>query len=142
MRRPWNPWNLVLATFFGGPLGGGWLLAHNFSRLGERRKEPWCMLAFVWVALLLSLAFVWWKVLGPGAGATGPGSRTIPRLIMQGGSTLAAVVVASMQARRYRLFELSGGQPGKLLGVAIRAILIGTLIHTALQLALLALLAP
>jgi len=141
MRRPWNPWSLVVVTFFGGPLGGGWLLARNFTRLGERHKETWCLLAFLALTLLLSLGFVWWSQLGPGAGPSET-SSALPRLGARAVSTLAAVVVASLQSRRYQVFERSGGKPGKLLGVAIAAIVVGGLIHVGIILGLLALLAP
>lgn len=34
----YSPGQVALATFLGGPLGGGWLMAVNYKRLGEPAK--------------------------------------------------------------------------------------------------------
>jgi hypothetical protein len=38
IRQLYSPGEVALATVFGGPLGGAWLLARNYQRLDARRK--------------------------------------------------------------------------------------------------------
>jgi hypothetical protein len=38
IRQLYSPGEVALATVFGGPLGGAWLLARNYRRLDARRK--------------------------------------------------------------------------------------------------------
>jgi hypothetical protein len=56
MYTMYSPGQVGLATFLGGPLGGGWLLALNFKRLG-RPAQAWITIAAVVAALALLVAF-------------------------------------------------------------------------------------
>ena len=51
----YQPWQIALATFLGGPLAGAYALTHNYRQIGETRY-----IRTVWVLciLLLLLSFV------------------------------------------------------------------------------------
>ena len=116
--KPYNPWNLVMAAFFFGPLGGGWMLANNFGRIGQRRRVVPCMLAFLGLAIVLTTILVWWSE----PGVPREQARVVPWWVKRGGQALTvvvAMVVAAMQKQRYRLYEHSGGEQGPWTGYAV-----------------------
>jgi hypothetical protein len=60
----YSPRQVALATFLGGPLGGGWLMAVNYKRLGEPAKmRRAIVLSVLAMAAVIAIGFV----LGNGA---------------------------------------------------------------------------
>jgi hypothetical protein len=63
---------VALATFLGGPLGGGWLMALNYKRLGEPGKAPiaivlsvLAMAALIAIGLVAGQGAVLWLMIVP-----------------------------------------------------------------------------
>lgn len=63
---------IVLATLLGGPLGGGWLMALNYGRLGEPRKARLAIVvsvlaigALIAIGLLAGPHAALWLILAP-----------------------------------------------------------------------------
>jgi hypothetical protein len=119
--RPWNPWSLVVLTFFFGLIAGGGLLAFNFQRLGMKgRLYP--TLALVAVASLLIVGVQFWLL---ESGRIVPENRESTRMVRWAGkavSTLIAIAIAAQQQRRFRLFQVSSLPGGHLLWPALAAI--------------------
>jgi hypothetical protein len=121
--EPWNPWSLVVLTFFFGLIAGGGLLAFNYRRLGMR-VPVYAVLAFVAVMSCLAQGFTIWLVY---SGLVDHNHRETLRNIRWGGRafiTVIAMALAQTQMKRFRLFEHSDLPSGKLLLPALGAIAI------------------
>jgi hypothetical protein len=123
--RPWNPWSLVVLTFFFGLLAGGPLLALNYERLGIRRRF-WVTAAVVGVFGVGLIALYAWIIYAHPALDTVEGRRWV-RWGKQAVETLIAMGIAQPQLRRWRLFHASGLQGGNLLWWGVAAVLAATI---------------
>jgi len=111
MRAAWNPWTLAVLAFLGGPLTAGVLYGENFRRLGQKER-----LAPVLGAALLACAlagFAAARVLAFERFAELDETRTL-RFACRIASALLAALLASLQARRFRVFTGGGGEEGSL----------------------------
>ena len=128
MGRPWNPWHVVLASLWGGPLLAGCFLGRNYAHLGERAKQRWCMLAFVLLWLGSSAVFVHRidRTLALDREELTKDSAAFINMV----GLVAALIVAKLQARRFRLFVRCGGDPQGFLGYAVLGILAGLFVHS------------
>lgn len=125
---PWHPWRLVFATFFIGPLAGGWLFASNYRHLGlDRRVAP-----TLWGACALTTLLTVYGVtqLG-GLEATREQGRLL-RTIVRVVSAVAAAGVAADQGRRYRVFQMHGGEARSVYKSATVALLVSIPIYAIL----------
>lgn len=125
--RPWSPWSLVVLTFFFGIPGGGGLLALNFSRLGVPRKVVPAVLVVITASLLFSALRGW--------GIVHLHAESHLRLLNLGQKaleTVAAGALAWAQRRRYRVFQGSGGEAGRLLLPGAVAAALSLLVQMAL----------
>src|SRR5688500_12751591 len=112
--KPWNPWSLVVLAFFFGLPGGGGLLAFNYERLGIRgRLLPTLALVLV-VSAAIAAAQLWLRA-NPVGGLQGRPARRAAGLAAQGAAALAAMALAGTQRRRYRLYQATGQEPGRVL---------------------------
>lgn len=125
--RPWNPWSLVVLTFFFGIPAGGGLLALNYSRLGVPRKALRAVLLVITAALLFAGLRGW--------GITHLHDESQLRLLNLGQKaveTLTAGALAWTQQRRFRVFRGSAGEPGRLLLPGILAAVLSVIAQMAL----------
>jgi hypothetical protein len=128
--RPWNPWRLVFVTFFAGALGGAYLFALNFRKLGQRSHVAWC--AALFVVLALGRAFyLAHAMLDAGRAELSSGDGRSLRTVSQLITLLPAVGVAYFQAKRFRLFRFSDDEEGPFLWHAVGA-LVGGLVGAQL----------
>jgi hypothetical protein len=133
--RPWNPWSLVVLTFFFGIVAGGGLLAHNFRRLGIPDRF-YSTLAIVAVATVIIVAAQTAMSPGdPGSPADRDAARTV-RFLGKAAACLTAMAIAAPQHRRFRLYQATGREPGRLLKPALAAILISLVVTVAVGAAL------
>ena len=51
----YEEWNIYVATFLGGPLVGGYMLANNFKCFGDRKKMKLTWIIAVSILLLISI---------------------------------------------------------------------------------------
>jgi hypothetical protein len=117
--RPWRVASLVYPSFFGGALAATVLGVVNCRRLGFR-SGPLLALAAVGVAALVGRVLV------------DEVSRSIFWRTAFGVAVWGAV--ALLQRRRFRAFELRGGEPASLVGPGIAAAVGGAVLETALVL--------
>lgn len=125
--RPWNPWSLVVLTFFFGIPAGGGLLALNHSRLGVPRKALRAVLLVITATLLFAGLRGW--------GITYLHEESQLRLLNLGQKaveTLTAGALAWTQQRRYRVFRGSAGEPGRLPLPGILAAVLSLIVQMAL----------
>jgi hypothetical protein len=119
--EPWNPWSLVMLTFFAGLLAGGSLLALNFARLGMKgRLYP--ALAIVGVASIAIAGGMEWALASGLIPATDRDAQRTARWIVRAASCLLAIGLAALQRPRFRLFQMSGHSPGALLKPGLIAV--------------------
>ena len=118
--RPWNPWSLVILTFFFGLVAGGTLLALNFRKLGLRQSVAPTLGLVLVVAFLLAAASAG-LIAASAGGQAHPGLRAGFRFLVPAVNAGIAMVIAAGQQKRFRLFQASGGPPGKLLWPAVGA---------------------
>jgi len=128
--RPWNPYHLVLVTFFSGLPGGGVLLALNFRRLGMKEKVHFALWE-IGAASVLLFALAGWLAAGYRHTANWSSTSQLLRLGLQAISVVVALLIAGRQRRRFRLFEASNLPGGKLFWPIVAA-LIGGMAATAL----------
>jgi len=126
--RPWNPWSLVVLSFFFGISGGGALLALNFSRLGTPRKVLPAVFAVIAVTLLITATRGWGY-----ASLDDAGQLRLLRFADRAMETGVAGALAWMQRRRYRVFRGSSAEPGKLLLPGLLAAVLSVVIQLALS---------
>ena len=108
--QPWNPWSLVVLTFFFGLLCGGGALALNYQRLGVKGRLFTTSVIVVIGYLAICAAYAWFVPLAVD-GPTGD-RRELIRLVLKIGGCLIAMGIAEHQRPRFRLFQsrhLSGG---------------------------------
>lgn len=122
--RPWNPWSLVMLTFFFGVMPGIGLMAFNYQRLGIQRRLYVTLAILVLLEVLLTVAHLWAVQNGLIVWGNREDMRTV-RLATRIVSVLAAVLIAQTQLKRFRLFQRSGLPAGPLLIPAVIAIAIG-----------------
>ena len=131
--RPWNPWSLVMLTFFFGITAGGGLLAFNYQRLGIKGRL-YITIAIVLAAEVLLTVIHLWTVQ---SGLIDPQNRDEMRTFRLGTKVafvLAAAIIAQTQQKRFRLFQRSDLPAGNLLIPALIGIAVGVgldLIETA-----------
>ena len=123
--HPWNPWSLVVLTFFVGLFAGGPLLALNAERLGLRRRF-WLVAAVSGLAGLALVAGPVWA-LDAGIVPDNPEARRIAGWVTRGLGTLVAILLALPQVKRWRLFQASGLPGGHLFWWGIGAAVAGTI---------------
>jgi hypothetical protein len=130
--EPWNPWSLVVLTFFFGLIAGGWLLAWNYARLGMPRKlvPATGLLVLVCAAVLAAVELRLMNHLGPPGGTT----RVLATAAFKGLETLIVAGVAYTQRRRYQLFLHSRLPEGKLLWYAVGAVLVSLTLEFLMRL--------
>lgn len=108
--RPWNPWSLVVLTFFAGIPAGGSLLALNFSRLGIPRKVLSAVIAVILATLVFAALRAWGLT-----HLSDEGQRRLFNVAQRALETLTAGAIAWTQRRRHRVFRGAVGAEGKLL---------------------------
>lgn len=57
--RLYSPQHVVLASFIGTPLAGGWLLAQNFGKLGDKSAQWKALLGSAAASVLLMVISSW-----------------------------------------------------------------------------------
>jgi nitrogen fixation-related uncharacterized protein len=122
--QPWNPWTLVVLTFFFGIVPGVGLLAFNYERLGIKGRLYGTLAVAVVIEVLATLIYVW----AVQSGTVDPANRDDWRpfrFAIKAGFVLTAILVARTQQKRFRLFERSGLPAGHLLKPALAAIAVG-----------------
>ena len=129
--RPWNPIALVFVAFLGGMPAGGLLLADNCRRLGLRDRIALTVAVSVIVTLLVSGGLAYAHTAIP-SHAAGDSSRRLCRFIAQACVVAAAYPLCLLQQKRYRLFQHSGGEPGRVIIPAVGAIVLGIVVNIAL----------
>jgi hypothetical protein len=127
--RPWQPWSLVVLTFFAGIPAGGSLLALNFSRLGVPRRVLPAVFSVIAATLLFSAWRGWSLHHLPVDGAW-----RLLSLAQRALESLAAGGLAWLQRRRYRVFRGSGGEPGPVLLPGVLAAVLSLAVQAALML--------
>jgi hypothetical protein len=132
--RPWVPDVVWALTVIAGPIGGGALLAWNDRRLGIRGRWPWILVVMVSVALVAESLLL----LARSRGWIPPGRSDASRALTFVGHLLAALVAGCFvvrQRRRFQLFVMSPGtgEPARLLGWALLAILLNVVVILGLE---------
>ncbi len=122
--QPWNPWTLVMLTFFFGITTGMALLAFNYQRLGIKGRLYNTIALGLVLEFLLTAIQVWAVQLGWLDPKIRADTRTF-RLVTKVFSVLVAVIVTQTQMKRFRLFQRSGLPEGALLKPALAAIAVG-----------------
>lgn len=122
--RPWNPWSLVMLTFFFGITTGLGLLAFNYQRLGIKGRLYATLGIAVALEILLTACHVWAVQNGLIVWGDRDDMRTL-RLGTRVVSVLVAVLIAHTQQKRFRLFQRSNLPAGPLLIPAVIAIAVG-----------------
>jgi hypothetical protein len=122
--QPWNPWSLVVMTFFFGVTAGVGLLAFNYQRLGIKGRL-YTTLAFALVLELLLTAVHVWAVRNGMIIIDNRGEEGAVRVAMRIVSVVAAILVAQTQRKRFELFRHSRSKAGHLLKPALLAIVAG-----------------
>jgi hypothetical protein len=129
--RPWSPWSLVILTFFGGLVAGGGLLALNFRRLGTRGRV-FTTLAVVGVVTVVMAAATAWTVTWGGIDPSDREARRVHRMVQKAIECAVAAAFAVQQRRRYRLFQTTGLEAGRLVVPALAAVGISIVVTTIL----------
>jgi hypothetical protein len=95
----YSPGQVALATFLGGPLGGGWLMAVNYKRLGEPAKMRGAIgLSVLAMAAVIAIGFV----IGSGAAWV---LALLPFIVMR-------ALAEALQGDAYRRHVALGGSRG------------------------------
>lgn len=121
MREPWNPWQLAVLALFGGPLAAGYLYGENFRRLGRRPLFAWCVIGAL--ALTVAIAVVAGELVRRGVLGAEHGQEL--RFGARGATMLAILPLTYAQQRRFRIFTVSGGEPGALWRSGFLAVVVG-----------------
>lgn len=129
---PWQPWSVVFAAFFCGPFGGGALMAWNFRRLGSNRTVLPCAATFLLLGIGLAFGAV---ALTTNAEAAVTSSGMITRVLTKAATVITAMVFASMQSRRFRVFESHGGEASGILGWGVLMFALGTVLTLGARMA-------
>lgn len=125
--QPWNPWSLVVLTFFFGITPGIGLLAFNYQRLGIKGRLYSTLAVGLVLEIGLTALHVWAVQAGWIQLQNRDDMRTF-RMIARVISLLAAVIVAQTQQKRFRLFQRSDLPAGHLLKPALAAIAAGLIL--------------
>lgn len=136
--RPWNPWSLVVVTFFFGVTAGVGLLAFNYQRLGIKGRLYGTIAIALVLEVLLTAVYVWAVQSGLVDFRNRNDMRTL-RTAIRVVSVAAAAIIAQTQKQRFRLFQRCDLPAGNLLKPALVAIGVGIaldLIETAMVLPL------
>ena len=118
--RPWSPGLLVWVAFLGGLPAAGAMYALNFRRLGMPSAAP-LTFAVAMVLFLVAQGYAASRITV--APTIDFDTRRLYRFGLQALAVLFALVVAAVQRKRFRLFEVSGGQGGALLKPGAIAVL-------------------
>ncbi len=110
LKPPWRPGSIVYPAFFGGPLAGTVLGLLN----GRRLSLGWRAMLAIGVAGVAA-------IVGRGVATVMTDGQTSGRLL--GALAGAAIwgVIAFVQKRHFRVFELAGGEPSSLVGPGFAA---------------------
>jgi hypothetical protein len=136
IKRPWNPWSLVVLTFFFGLPAGGGLLSWNLYRLGApRRVLP--AVALVVLGTLGLAALDGWMTF-----RFSDTQRQLGSVLVRAGATLVAAGLAGAQRKRFRVFRSTGQEEGKLLLPGIAAAVLSLIVLQILQFLFLNVFAP
>lgn len=139
--RPWRPWGLALATFFGGIPTAAILYPLNYRRLGQPRAAGWTLVGLLLFGVLLTVGNVLYVRSGGFAEWTSDvEARRWARHVQTATGLVPALWLSARQQRRFRLFEAGGGAPGRLLWPALGAIAAGFVVTLGLGIALVAVL--
>lgn len=117
--QPWNPWSLVVLTFFFGLIAGGGLLAFNWERLGIQGRRLSTLFAVLAASVVLAAVSS-----GLAANFRGQEYQRVRRqidVVEAAAATGIAIVISAGQRKRYRLFRQSHQAPGPLVRPAIAA---------------------
>ncbi len=95
----YNSQSILIATFFGGPLVGGYLISENFRYLGEpeKAKQTWVFAILGLSVLLAILGFM-------------QGSRIPWYVLPLGYTALTYLPLKWLQSARIKSHRLQGGQ--------------------------------
>ncbi|MEU6073235.1 hypothetical protein [Micromonospora sp. NPDC047074] len=115
-RPPWRPQSLLYPAVFGGPTAGTVLALLNGRRLGVPRREQLAVLGTGSAGLAARLV-VTLAIFDDGA------DRPV-RLVGALAGGLVWLVAAATQKRRFRAYELSGGEPASLWLPGLGAVLV------------------
>lgn len=125
--QPWNPWSLVVTTFFCGALPGIGLLAFNYERLGIKGRL-YGTLAIAAALELCSVAVYFWVAQSGALDLTNRDDQRTLRTGVKVVLVVAALFVARTQQKRFRLFEHSGLPAGGLFKPLLIAVLLSLFI--------------
>lgn len=140
--RPFDPGPVVVASFFCGPIGGGWIVNRNFRALGM--PGPARLFAVASLALTLVMGAVGGPMIGealdrlekpakkrgaaprpdPKAAEADRDDRWLFRTAFQAGAAALAIVAARVQRVRYREFLVAGGAPRPLFKIGLFVFLV------------------
>jgi hypothetical protein len=123
MRAAWSPWQLAVLAFFGGPLTAGYLYGDNFRRLGRKPLLPWCVVGALVLAVATGLVAGELVRRGVVARETDEQLRLV-RYLSRGATMVVALPLAYAQQRRFRVFTVSGGEPGVLWKAGLVAVFV------------------
>ena len=117
----WNPHSLAIVTFFAGLICGGILFFLNAARLGIERRG-WILPTAIAASLLLHFLAATLSI------TYGTELRREIGIGAQVVAVLVALGFAATQRRRYRVFQGSDAEPGKLLVPGLIAAAVGMFI--------------
>lgn len=120
--KPWDPWHVVMATFFIGLLGGTALVTWNLVKLGDKNRA----IAF---GILAGSAAVSLYALGYWAMETDPWdlgeeARSYTFYGRKAVALLAAIASIPLQRHRFHVYTHAGGIRGRILGPAVISLLV------------------
>ena len=125
--KPWRPWSLAFATFFGGAFTAALLYSQNFRRLGMKGGVAPTLVGFLILGVVLGMA----QLLYRDAIAERDLEREA-RIVFRVVGLAPALWLSSVQQKRFRVFESTGQPEGKLLLPAIGAILVALVLGVLL----------
>jgi len=132
-QSPWRPWHLIWVAIFGGLVAAAIVYPWNYRRLGQPRHAEWALAVLVPLAVVVPVLSMWYLVHEFGLDGAAdvadlaPEDRRSVRLFQRAVTFIPAAIFSSLQDKRYRLYEANGGEPGRLLGVAL-ALIFGSLV--------------
>lgn len=129
--EPWNPYNILYPTFFGGFLAGGVLYGLNFTKLGQDRYRIPTFIGTAVAVLGVAILGNWLAATGKIAGDDRM-SLSIFRFGQRFASLALGWLLATRQTRRFRLYEESGLKARKLLWPGLIMVGLGTIAQLVL----------
>lgn len=121
MRGAWNPWTLAVLAILGGPLAAGYLFGESARRLGQKKYFAAILVAGLVLVLAGGLAAA---RLRPLESLADWSDSALQRLVQRALAALLAAPLATLQARRFRVFTGNDGEPGPLLFHGIVAVFV------------------